>query len=147
MADIFDTLINAGNFTTLTQAISSASLFQGLKEQGEITLFAPTDEAFSKLPSGTMGTLLDNPPELEKVLTYHIVVGKLSMQDAVNSQPLTTVEGTLVVIDRSDGNTRVNDATILTPDIQADNGIIHSIDNVLMPQSVADLFVISQSNQ
>jgi uncharacterized surface protein with fasciclin (FAS1) repeats len=117
-------------------------LFKGLKEPGPKTIFAPTDEAFSKLPSGTVGTLLDNPPELVKLLTYHIVAERLTSADLAKTNSVTTVEGSTLQIDASDG-IKANDARVSTPDVEADNGIIQIVDAVLIPQSVSQLLVVS----
>lgn len=142
MADIVDTLMNDGRFTTLVAAINRASLAQGLMEPGSVTIFAPTDEAFSKLPSGTMGILLDNPPELTNLLTYHIIADRVTSADISKLDSVNTVEGSTLKIVTSDG-IKVNDANVVTPDVEADNGIIHIIDDVLIPQSVSQLLVIS----
>ncbi len=138
MNDIVDTLINDGRFVTLVDAIERASLAQGLMEPGTVTIFAPTDEAFSKLPSGMMGFLLDNPPELEKLLSYHVIAQRILSSDlsAVSSTP--TVEGSMLTIDNTQG-AKVNDAKILQADLEASNGVIHAIDTVLIPQSVSDM--------
>ena len=135
MADIFDTLINDGRFTTLVAAIERASLMQGLMEPGSVTIFAPTDEAFSKLPSGTVGTLLDNPPELTQLLTYHIVADRISSNDISQLNTTKTVEGSALNVDTANG-VHINEANVIEADIAADNGIIHVIDQVLMPQSL-----------
>jgi uncharacterized surface protein with fasciclin (FAS1) repeats len=138
MNDIVDMLINDGRFVTLVDAIERASLAQGLMEAGTVTIFAPTDEAFSKLPSGMMGFLLDNPPELEQLLSYHVIPQRILSSDlsAVSSTP--TVEGSMLTIDTTQG-AKVNDAKILQADLEASNGVIHTIDTVLIPQSVSDL--------
>ncbi len=135
MNDIVDTLINDGRFVTLVAAIERASLAQGLMEAGSVTIFAPTDEAFTKLPSGMMGFLLDNPPELEQLLTYHVIPQRITSGDlgAVSSAP--TVEGTMLKVEGS----KVNDATIVQADLEASNGVIHAIDLVLIPQSVSGM--------
>ena len=139
MADIFDTLINDGRFATLVEAIERASLFQGLKEPGTITLFAPTDEAFSKLPSGAVGYLLDNPPELDQVLTYHIIADrKVASSDIGGLNSVNTVEGSTLEINTSNG-VRINDASVIDSDIEADNGVIHAIDQVLVPRLITPL--------
>ena len=137
MNDIVDTLINDGRFATLVEAINRASLLQGLMEPNTITLFAPTDEAFSKLPSGTMGFFLDNPPELEKILTYHVIAQRIGSNDlkAFNSAP--TVEGSILKVSIDDW-IKVNDADVIQPDIQASNGIIHVINAVLIPESMGE---------
>lgn len=133
MASIFDTLINDGRFVTLVAAIERASLMQGLMEPGDITIFAPTDEAFSKLPSGLMDTLLDNPPELTELLTYHIIADRLPSDRLSGSNSLTTVEGSTLDADTANG-VRINNANVIAADIPADNGIIHAIDTVLIPR-------------
>lgn len=140
MADILDTLINDGRFTTLVTAINRTSLMQGLMEPASITLFAPTDEAFSKLPSGTMGTLLDNPPELTQLLTYHIIADRIPANDISRLNSTQTVEGSMLKVNTSNG-VRINDATVIATDIKADNGIIHVIDQVLIPQSIQQMVV------
>lgn len=142
MADIVDTLINDGRFTTLVEAINRASLLQGLMEPAAITLFAPTDEAFSKLPSGTVGIFLENPPELETLLTYHAIADRIPSTDIDTLRSSPTVEGSTLEIDTSDG-IKVNDAKVIQPDVEADNGVIHIIDTVLVPQSVSELLVAS----
>jgi filamentous hemagglutinin family protein len=140
MNDILDTLINDGRFTTLVTAINRASLQQGLMEPAAVTIFAPTDEAFSKLPSGTMGTLLDNPPELTDLLTYHIIADRITSNDISQLNSAMTVEGSDLTIDASDG-IHVNDANVIAADVEADNGIIHVIDNVLIPHSLDEFLV------
>jgi uncharacterized surface protein with fasciclin (FAS1) repeats len=137
MNDIVDTLINDGRFITLVEAINRASLLQGLMEHNTITLFAPTDEAFSKLPSGTMGFFLDNPPELETLLIYHVMAQRIPSTDlnTLNSAP--TVEGSMLTVSIDDG-IKVNDVNVVQPDVEASNGIIHIIDAVLIPKSMCD---------
>jgi uncharacterized surface protein with fasciclin (FAS1) repeats len=136
MNDIVDTLMNDGRFTTLVDAINRASLLQGLMEPAAITLFAPTDDAFSKLPSGMMGFFLDNPPELEKLLTYHVSPQRIPSSDLDSLGSVPTVEGSTLTVHTSDG-IEVNDAKVVESNIEADNGVIHVIDTVLVPQSVS----------
>lgn len=133
MPDIVDTAINAGTFNTLVTAITAAGLDTALKGEGPFTVFAPTDEAFSKLPSGTVESLLEDVIQLRKVLEYHVVTGKVMAADVVKLDSATTTEGSTVKIDASNG-VKVNDATVVTPDVEADNGVIHIIDTVLIPQ-------------
>lgn len=133
MPDIVDTAINAGTFNTLVTAITTAGLDTTLKGPGPFTVFAPTDEAFSKLPSGTVESLLEDILQLRKVLEYHVVSGKVTAADVVKLDSATTASGSTVKIDASNG-VKVNDATVVTPDVEADNGIIHIIDTVLIPQ-------------
>ena len=126
MYDIVDSLVNDGRFTTLVEAINRASLLQGLMEPADITLFAPTDEAFSKLPSGTMGFFLDNPPELEKLLTYHVIAKHFPFFDINALSSVPTVEGSMLTIGTSEG-IKVNDARVMEPNVTADNGVIYSL--------------------
>ncbi len=136
MTDIVDTAVNAGSFNTLVAAVKAANLVDTLKGPGPFTVFAPTDEAFAKLPAGTVDALLKDIPQLTKILTYHVVSGKVMAADVVKLKSATTVEGSDVKIDASSG-VKVNDSTVVTPDVAADNGVIHVIDAVLMPTSVA----------
>jgi uncharacterized surface protein with fasciclin (FAS1) repeats len=135
MADIVDTAVKAGSFSTLVTAIKAAELVDTLKGAGPFTVFAPTDEAFAKLPNGTVDALLKDIPKLKKILTYHVVSGKVKAADfSLTQKSATTVEGSEVKIDASNGSVKVNDATVSTPDIDADNGVIHIIDTVLIPE-------------
>ncbi|MBS3030152.1 MAG: fasciclin domain-containing protein [Dolichospermum sp. DET50] len=132
MADIVDTAVKAGSFSTLIAAVKAAGLVDTLKGDGPFTLFAPTDEAFAKLPKGTVDSLLKDIPKLQKILTYHVVSGKVLAADVAKLKSATTVEGSDVKIDASHG-VKINNATVATPDIAADNGVIHVIDTVLIP--------------
>ncbi len=132
MADIIDTAVGAGSFETLVAAIKAAGLVETLKGAGPFTVFAPTDEAFAKLPAGTVDSLLKDIPKLKQILTYHVVSGKVMAADVVKLKSATTVEGSDVKIDASNG-VKVNDSTVVTPDVAADNGVIHVIDTVLLP--------------
>ncbi len=132
MADIIETAVNAGSFSTLVTAIKAAGLVDTLKGAGPFTVFAPTDEAFAKLPAGTVEALLQDLPKLKKILTYHVVSGKVMAADVVKLKSAKTVEGSEVKIDASNG-VKVNDSTVVTPDVAADNGVIHIIDAVLLP--------------
>jgi len=132
LADIVDTAVKAGSFDTLVAAIKAANLVDTLKGTGPFTVFAPTDEAFAKLPKGTVDALLKDIPKLKKILTYHVVSGKVMAADVVKLKSATTVEGSDVKIDTSNG-VKVNDATVATSDVVADNGVIHVIDTVLLP--------------
>jgi uncharacterized surface protein with fasciclin (FAS1) repeats len=132
MADIVDTAINAGSFETLVAAVKAAGLVDTLKGKGPFTLFAPTDDAFAKLPKGTVDNLLKDVPQLKKILTYHVVSGKVMAADVSKMKSAKTVEGSEVKIDASKG-VKVNDATVSKADVPADNGVIHIIDTVLMP--------------
>jgi uncharacterized surface protein with fasciclin (FAS1) repeats len=132
MADIVDTAIKAGSFSTLVAAVQAAGLVDTLKGAGPFTVFAPTDEAFAKLPAGTVEGLLKDIPQLKKILTYHVVSGKVMAADVVKLTSAKTVEGSDVTIDASNG-VKVNTATVTTPDVETDNGVIHIIDSVLLP--------------
>jgi uncharacterized surface protein with fasciclin (FAS1) repeats len=132
MADVVDTAVNAGSFGTLVSAIKAAGLVETLKGAGPFTVFAPTDEAFAKLPNGTVEGLLNDLPKLKKILTYHVVPGKVMAADVVKLKSAKTVEGSDVKIDASNG-VKVNDSTVTTPDVAADNGVIHIVDTVLLP--------------
>jgi len=132
MADIVDTAVNAGDFTTLVAAVKAADLVDTLKGKGPFTVFAPTDAAFAKLPEGTVDELLKDTPKLKKILTYHVVSGKVMAADAKKLKSATTVEGSDVKINASK-DVKVNDSTVTTADVAADNGVIHVIDTVLIP--------------
>lgn len=132
MADIIDTAKNAGSFNTLLKLLSAADLVDLLKSPGSYTVFAPVDDAFAKLPEGSLDSLLQDIPKLKKILTYHVLFGDVRTDNLVELEEAETVEGSIVVIDTTDGY-KVNEAVILTPDIIADNGVIHIIDSILMP--------------
>jgi len=132
MADIVDTAVSAGSFTTLVAAVKAAGLVETLKGAGPFTVFAPTDEAFAKLPAGTVEGLLKDLPKLKQILTYHVVAGKVMAADVVKLTSAKTVEGSEVKIDATNG-VKINNATVVTPDVAADNGVIHIIDTVLLP--------------
>jgi uncharacterized surface protein with fasciclin (FAS1) repeats len=130
--DIVDTAVKAGSFNTLVAAVKAAGLVDTLKGTGPFTVFAPTDEAFAKLPKGTVDALLKDIPKLKQILTYHVVAGKVMAADVVKIKSAKTVEGSDVKIDASSG-VKINNSTVTTPDVAADNGVIHIIDTVLMP--------------
>ncbi|WP_445171807.1 fasciclin domain-containing protein [Microcoleus sp.] len=132
MADIVDTAVSAGSFNTLVAAVQAAGLVDTLKGPGPFTVFAPTDEAFAKLPEGTVDALLKDIPKLTKILTYHVVSGKVLAADVVKLKSAKTVEGSEEKIDASNG-VKINDSTVTTADVAADNGVIHIIDSVLLP--------------
>ncbi|MEO0374693.1 MAG: fasciclin domain-containing protein [Cyanobacteria bacterium P01_A01_bin.17] len=132
MANIVDTAVKSGSFSTLIAAVKAAGLVDTLTGKGPFTLFAPTDDAFAKLPKGTIDGLLKNIPKLKKILTYHVVSGKVMASDVTKMKSATTVEGSDVKIDASHG-VKVNDSQVTTADVAADNGVIHIIDTVLMP--------------
>ncbi len=133
MADIVDTAINAGSFGTLVTALNTAGLVEALKAPGPFTVFAPTDEAFSKLPSGAVEALLEDVIKLRKVLEYHVISGQVLAADVVKLSSAETVAGLPVQITVSEGVVHVNEAQVITPDVVADNGVIHVVDTVLIP--------------
>jgi uncharacterized surface protein with fasciclin (FAS1) repeats len=134
--DIVDTAVKAGKFNTLAAALQAADLVDTLKGPGPFTVFAPTDDAFSKLPAGTVEGLLkpENKAQLVKLLTYHVVPGKvMSSSLAGKMMEVNTVEGTTLAIDARSGGVKVDNAMVVSADIVADNGVIHVIDAVVMP--------------
>ena len=132
MRDIVDTAVKAGSFSTLVAALKAAELVDTLKGKGPFTVFAPTDDAFAKLPAGTVDALLKDIPKLRKILTYHVVSGKVMAADVTKMKSAKTLEGSDVEINASKG-VQVNDSMVITADVAADNGVIHIIDTVLMP--------------
>ena len=133
-ADIVDTAVGAGSFKTLVAAVQAAGLVETLKGPGPFTVFAPTDEAFAALPAGTVDNLLkpENKEQLVKILTYHVVPGKVMSTDLKDGMKAATVQGGEITIDLDNGP-MVNDAKVVSADVAADNGVIHVIDKVIMP--------------
>ena len=131
MADIVDIAVNTEGFSTLVAAVKAANLVETLKTPGPFTVFAPNDAAFDNLPPGTVQTLVQNPPQLARILTYHVVSGKLTQADLAQVDSVTSVEGSPISIDCSD-DFEVKNATVIAADIEADNGIIHVIDRVIL---------------
>jgi uncharacterized surface protein with fasciclin (FAS1) repeats len=133
--DIVDTASAAGSFGTLVAAIQAADLVDVLKGSGPFTVFAPTDDAFAKLPEGTIDELLkpENKEKLQAILTYHVVPGKVMAEDAVNLTSAKTVNGKDFKITKSSNDLMIDNAKIIKTDIMASNGVIHVIDNVIMP--------------
>jgi transforming growth factor-beta-induced protein len=133
-ADIVDTAIAAGNFTTLVAAVEAAGLVDALKAEGPFTVFAPTDEAFSAIPKETLDALLADPTgDLTQILLYHVLEGKVMAADVTDGLEAATLQGAPVNFTVADGSVKINDATIVTTDIEASNGVIHVIDAVIMP--------------
>ena len=133
MADIVDTAIAAGSFTTLVKAVQAAGLVETLKGAGPFTVFAPTDEAFAKIPAETLNAVLADKAQLTAILTYHVVAGKVLAADVVNLKSAKTVQGGEIAIDTTNG-VKVDDANVVKTDIVCDNGVIHVIDSVIMPK-------------
>jgi len=138
MTDIVDTAIAAGSFKTLVKAVQAAGLVETLKGKGPFTVFAPTDDAFAKLPKGTVEGLLKDIPKLKSVLTYHVVPGKVMAADVVKMSSAKTVQGQSIKIDASKWHlhksVKVNDANVVKADVAVDNGVIHVIDRVILPK-------------
>jgi uncharacterized surface protein with fasciclin (FAS1) repeats len=130
--NIVETAVAAGSFKTLVAAVQAAGLVETLSGPGPFTVFAPTDEAFAKLPAGTVEALLRDKPKLTAILTYHVVAGKVMAADVVKLKSAKTVQGQDVSIDATDG-VKVNDAKVVKADIVCSNGVIHVIDKVILP--------------
>lgn len=135
--DIVDTAVAAGKFETLAAALGAADLVDTLKGEGPFTVFAPTDEAFAKLPAGTVEDLLkpENRDQLVAILTYHVVPGKVMAADVVKLDAAETVNGQSVTIKVVDGGVQVDNANVIATDVKATNGVIHVIDTVILPSS------------
>jgi uncharacterized surface protein with fasciclin (FAS1) repeats len=132
--DIVDTAVGAGKFKTLVTAVQAAGLVDTLKGAGPFTVFAPTDEAFGKLPEGTIPALLKDKAKLTSILTFHVVPGKVMASDVVKLKSAKTVQGEEVTIEVKDGKVYVNGAQVVTTDIVCSNGVIHVIDAVILPK-------------
>ena len=134
--DIVDTAVAAGSFKTLVAALKAAGLVDTLKGKGPFTVFAPTDDAFAKLPAGTVDELLkpENKQKLIGILTYHVVAGKVTAAQAMKLHSAKTVNGQSLAISADGGTVKINDATVTKADIMCSNGVIHVIDTVLMPK-------------
>lgn len=134
--DIVDTAVDAGSFSTLVTAVQAADLVTTLKGEGPFTVFAPTDEAFAKLPEGTLGDLLkpENKEKLQSILTYHVVPGKVMAADVMNLSQATTVNGQSIMIKVEGDTVMVDNAKVTKTDIECSNGVIHVIDSVLLPE-------------
>ena len=135
--DIVDTAVGAGKFKTLVAAVKAAELVDVLKGDGPFTVFAPTDEAFKKVPEAALKDLLkpENKKKLQSILTFHVVSGKVMAADVVKLSKAKTVQGQEVKIETKDGNVMVNGAKVVKTDIACKNGVIHVIDTVIMPKA------------
>lgn len=133
--DIVDTAVSAGQFKTLAAALGAANLVETLKGAGPFTVFAPTDDAFAKLPAGTVEELLkpENKSKLTAILTYHVVAGNVMAADVVKLTEAKTLNGMMVKVKVNGDTVMINDATVTSSDIAASNGVIHVIDSVLLP--------------
>ncbi|MBA5761828.1 fasciclin domain-containing protein [Vibrio sp. 404] len=134
--DIVDVAVENGSFTTLVAAVKAAGLVDTLKSEGPFTVFAPTDDAFAKLPDGTVEMLLkpENKDKLVAILTYHVVLGEVMAADVVKLDKAKTVQGQDVMIAVKDNKVMVNNAQVIATDVKASNGVIHVIDTVIMPK-------------
>lgn len=134
--DIVDTAVGAGSFKTLAAALQAADLVDTLKGEGPFTVFAPTDEAFAKLPAGTVDDLLkpENKAKLQSILTYHVVAGRVGSSEVAALSTAKTVQGGELTISATAGNVMVNEAKVVKADIDCSNGVIHVIDSVLLPK-------------
>lgn len=133
--DIVDTAVAAGSFKTLAAALGAAGLVDALKGQGPFTVFAPTDEAFARLPEGTVAALLrpENKDRLTQILTYHVVPGRITADQVVTARTAATLNGQRVAFDAAEGSVRVQGARVVKADIACTNGVIHVIDTVILP--------------
>jgi uncharacterized surface protein with fasciclin (FAS1) repeats len=131
MPDIVDIAVGNDNFKTLVAAVQAANLVDALKSAGPFTVFAPTDEAFANLPPGTVQTLVQNPPQLARILKFHVVAGKFKRADLAKVKSVESLEGSPITINCNTAF-EVKNATVIMEDIEADNGIIHVIDRVIL---------------
>jgi len=131
--NIVDIAVSDGRFKTLVAAVQAAGLVDTLKGKGPFTVLAPTDDAFKKLPAGRVEGLLKNIPDLKNILLYHVIPAKAMSGDVVKMTSAKTVQGKEVKIRVKDGKVMVNEATVIIPDIEASNGVIHVIDTVILP--------------
>ena len=136
--DIVDTVLSLGNLSTLAAALGAAGLIGALKSDGPFTVFAPTDDAFAKIPPQALSDLLqpENKAKLRAILTYHVVPGKVNSHEVVDLDSATTLQGQTLKISKQDG-VKINDSTVIATDVEATNGVIHVIDTVLMPATAA----------
>jgi len=132
--DIVDTAVSAGTFNTLAAALKATDLIATLKGAGPFTVFAPTDEAFAKLPNGTLDALLKDPVKLKGILLYHVVSGKVMASDVVKLKSAKSVQGSSIAITVSGGKVMADNANVVKTDILASNGVIHVIDTVILPK-------------
>jgi uncharacterized surface protein with fasciclin (FAS1) repeats len=132
--DIVDTAVSAGSFKTLAKLLTDAGLVETLKGKGPFTVFAPTDEAFAKIPKETLDAVAKDKAKLRAVLTYHVVAGNVMAKDVVGLKSAKTVQGQTVAISVRGNTVKINNATVTKTDIVASNGVIHVIDRVLLPK-------------
>jgi len=137
--DIVDTAVGAGMFNTLVTAVKAANLVDTLKGAGPFTVFAPTDEAFAKIPKATLDALLKDQAKLKEVLTYHVVAGKVMAADVVKMKAAKTVQGSSAKVSVNGSTVMIDDAKVVKTDIATSNGVIHVIDTVLMPKATGTM--------
>jgi len=135
---IVETAVSAGSFTTLVAAVKAAGLAETLSGSGPFTVFAPTDDAFAKLPKGTVDNLLRNPEKLAAILTYHVVPGNVKATDVVNMKSAGTVQGASITITSDKKGVKVDNANVVQTDIICSNGVIHVIDAVILPKNIVE---------
>ncbi|MBE9060248.1 fasciclin domain-containing protein [cf. Phormidesmis sp. LEGE 11477] len=131
MPNIVEIAVSTEGFSTLVAAVQAAGLVEALSGEGPLTVFAPTDDAFAKLPPGTVQTLVDNPPQLARILKYHVVAGRWAQSDIAKEESLPSLESSPIPV-RVNSAFEVKNATVVAADIEATNGIIHVIDNVIL---------------
>ncbi len=131
--NIVETAVAAGEFTTLTSLVQAAGLAETLSGEGPFTVFAPTDDAFAKVPKATLDSLAADPEALKAVLLYHVVDGEARASDVAELDSAETLNGASVALETTDGTVTVDEATVVQPDVTASNGVIHVIDQVLIP--------------
>ena len=132
---IVETAVSAGSFNTLVAAVKAAGLVETLQSDGPFTVFAPTDDAFAKLPAGALDALLADPEKLKQILLYHVVPGKVTASQVVTLDRATTAQGSDVAIKLTGGKVMVNDATVIQADVETSNGVIHVVDTVIFPST------------
>lgn len=135
MPNIVEVAVSDGRFETLVTAVKAAELAETLAGEGPFTVFAPTDDAFAKLPEGTVEGLLEDIPQLKNILLYHVVSGKVMAADVVELESADTLMGKPVEISVEGDQVKINDATVIIPDVEASNGVIHVVDTVILPPS------------
>ena len=138
MANLVETVTGAGSFNTLLKAVDTAGVRETLEAPAPFAILAPTDDAFAKLPADELDDLLSNTHKLKQVLMYHVLFGDVRSDDLAEIHEAPTVEGSVVIVNRANGKIQVNDATVLKMDILADNGVIHTIDKVLIPTMIGE---------
>jgi uncharacterized surface protein with fasciclin (FAS1) repeats len=136
MSDLMETAAKAGNFTKLLEAVEKTELKEILKGSDSYTLFAPIDEAFDRLSQEVRDVLLENERKLKRIIAYHIGFGDIRAEDLLQTDEVITMEGSVIGVNRTDGQIKLNDAKAIDSDILADNGVIHTIDRVLIPSLV-----------